>query len=421
MRHILHALLLAVAVLVLAYAAAGLEGSLSLELGSYTLEAPASVALLLLLAGFAVLYVLLRLGGFLWRLPEWRARRRRERHRAAGDVAVTRALVALAAGDAAAARREAARARRLLGETAQTLLLAAEAGRLAGRQDETEAPLRLLAARPDAALLGLRGLLREAMARGEWREAAALARQAEAAHPGGAWLRAERAELAARAGHWAEALALTNAAGPRAALAVAAAAAEPDAGKALRLAEQAHKADPGLEPATLAYAARLRAAGRARRAEAVLREAWLRAPSQALADAYLEPITEPLARVQAARALVAGNPDHAESHFLLARVHLSAGLTGEARRQVEEAHKAGLDARRLWALLADIETLDRPDSPEGKAAAAAALRRAAGAAEDGGWHCASCGAAASAWAAVCGQCHSVGSLRRGAGGVPALS
>src|SRR5699024_6142880 len=119
--------------------------------------------------------------------------------------------LALAAGEKADARREASRARRLLGDTPQTLLLSAEAGRLSGRDDEAEAMFHRLAERKDAAFLGYRGLLRQAMARQDWAEAASLARQAEAAHPGAAWLREERAQLAIRTGNWAEALELFDA------------------------------------------------------------------------------------------------------------------------------------------------------------------------------------------------------------------
>src|SRR5439155_24956275 len=175
----------------------------------------------------------------------------------AGDVAVTRTLLALAAGERGDARREASRARRLLGDTPQTLLLAAEAGRLAGRDDEAQTAFRALAARQDAAFLGLRGLLRQAIEREDWAEAAALARQAEDVQPGAAWLRHERARLAVRAGNWSDALALADAEAPKAALAAAAAEAEPDASRALRLAKQAWQDDPSLPSAALAYATRL--------------------------------------------------------------------------------------------------------------------------------------------------------------------
>lgn len=413
MTRVLLALILSAAVLMLAWRIALLPGTVALEMGEFAIEAPVPVAGLGAIALFVLLYVLFRLLGWLHRLPRNLRARKAQRHRTHGDAAVTRTLIALAAGDANAARREAAAARGLLGDTPQTLLLASEAGRLAGRTDETEGPLLLLAGRKDAAFLGLRGLLRDAMARQDWKEAAELARKAEAAHPGTAWLRAERAQLAVRTGAWAEAFALTSDAGPKAALAAAAAEGEKNANRALDLAKQAFEADPALAPAALAYAARLRASGRERRVEPVLRRAWEAAPQQALADLLLEPVTDPLARVQAAKKLVAVNAAHPESHFLLARMNLSAGLTGEARHQVREAHKAGMNERRLWSLLADVEEQDRGETEEGRAAQRDALRKVAEAAPDAGWRCGTCGTAHERWVPACRSCGTAGGLRWG--------
>ena len=266
-----------------AWAIAPLHGQFSFQVGSLSVETSTPIALFAGAVLFAALYTVVRLLGVFLRLPRgWRAWRQRH-HRAQGDAAVTRALVALAAGDGGVARPEAARARRLLGDTAQTLLLAAEAARLAEREPEAEAAYRALAARRDAAFLGLRGQFRLAMARQDFAAAARLAGEAEAAHPGGSWLRAERARLAVRTGDWSGALALADASAPKAALATAAANASRDPATALRLAQQAWKADPGLAPAALAYATRLREAGKERRALAVIGQSWARAPHPDLA------------------------------------------------------------------------------------------------------------------------------------------
>ena len=163
-------------------------------------------------------------------------------------------------------------------------------------------------------------------------EAAALARRGEAVQPGAAWLRRERARLAVRAGHWSDALALADADAPKAALATAAAEAETDPGRALRLAKQAWQEDPSLAPAALAYAARLRAAGRESRALTVIRHSWSIAPQPNLADFALALVSDKLQRTQAAQRLTEANPEHAETRLLLARTALEAGLTGEARR-----------------------------------------------------------------------------------------
>jgi HemY protein len=396
-------LLCAALVVALAWAITLLRGHLSFQLGSVSIDTSTPIALIALAVLFAALYVVVRLAGVLLRLPRgWRVWRRR-RHRAQGDAAVTSALVALAAGDGRAAPRQAARARRLLGDTAQTLLLTAEAARLAEREPEAEAAFRALAARKDAAFLGLRGQFRLAMARQDFPAAAKLAGAAEAACPGGSWLRAERARLAVRTGDWTGALALADANAPKAALATAAANASSDPGAALKLAQLAWKADPGLVPAALAYATRLRAAGKERRALAVIRQSWARAPHPDLATFALARAGDPLQQYQAAQRLTGENPDHVESRLLLARAALTAGLTGEARRQAEGARAAGLDQRRLWLLLAEIEG----DSD----ASRQALQHALVAEADTTWRCTSCHATQAAWQPVCPVCGTVGGLR----------
>jgi HemY protein len=421
-------LVCAVLAVAAAWGIALLHGHLSFEVGSISVDTSTPVALAVLAALFVALYVVVRLLGVLLRLPRgWRTWRR-QRHRARGDGAVTSALVALAAGDGGTARREAARARKLLGDTAQTLLLAAEAARLAEREPEAEAAFRILAARKDAAFLGLRGLFRLAMARQDFPAAAKLAGQAEAARPGGSWLRAERARLAVRTGDWSGALALADTSAPKAALATAAANASTDAGAAMKLAQLAWKADPGLAPAALAYATRLRAAGKERRALAVIRQSWARAPHPDLAAFALagageapagsppaanppagshlgsEPPTgAPLKQYQAAQRLTEANPDHVESRLLLARTALASGLPGEARRQAEAARAAGLDQRRLWLLLAEIEG----DNDGGRQA----LQHALVAEPDPIWRCTSCHSTQATWQPVCPACGTVGGLR----------
>ena len=442
MGRILKLLILCIAALAAAWAIASLPGRVSAEIGPYTVETSEAVALTMLLLAFLVLYVLFRLISLAIYLPRAGSLWQRGRRRRAGDLAVTRALVALAAGEKADARRESGRARAYLGDTPQTLLLAAEAGRLSGRDDEASAALRALAARKDSAFLGLRGLLAGAVSREEWSEAAALARQAEAAHPGAAWLRNERAQLAIRAGDWAEALTLSGPggsgpggsgpggsgpggsgpSGARAALSVGAAqtAANPD--QAERLARQALKADPGFTPGVLEYAGQLRLRGRERKALAVLTDGWQRAPHPDISALALAPVTDKFARMAAARTLTAGTPDHIETHLLLARVSLDAGLLPEARRHLETVRATGLDQRRVWLLLAELEEEQGGDTEAGRTAQRDALRRAARADPDPEWRCTSCHAPQPAWRAACPICLTPGGLAWGGavgpGGMP---
>jgi len=410
MRRVVLILLVAVLVIGIAWWIATLSGHVSMRIEGLTIETSAPVAAVAVGIGFMLLYAILRLLGGLMRLPRRLRERRAARHQRLGQHAVTRTLVALAAGDAVPARREAARAQRLLGPTPQALLLTAEAARLADRTGEAEAAFRALADLPDAAFIGLRGLLRQAIARESWTEAAELARRAEAAHPGAAWLRAERGRLAVRTGAWAEALGLAGTDGASAALATAAAEAETDPAASLRLAKRAFAADPSLAPAALAYASRLRAAGQENRAEKVLLQAWQTAPHPDLATLFLAPVTDQLERARVAQRLAAANPDHPESHLLLAQTALAAQLTGEARRHAEAARQGGIDQRRLWVLLADVEEAEQGDTEAGRIAARNALRRIASADPDPAWHCTACGTVSATWHPACPACGAAGRL-----------
>jgi len=394
-----------------------LPGTVSAEIGPYSVSASSPVAALAVIALFVVVYLLLRVIGLIVFLPRHLARWRARRNRRYGDIAVTRTLVALAAGDTGDARREAGRARRLLGETAQTLLLAAEAGRLAGREDEAEAAFRKLSAQPDAAFLGLRGLLRQAMERENWTEASMLARQAEAAHPAAVWLRQERAALAVRTENWVDALHLADADAPKAALAAAAAGQATNPVQGIRLARQAWKDDRTLPAAALAYAAKLRADGRGSRAQSILRDSWRVAPHPDIAAAFLAPLSDPALRYDAAKRLTKNNPHHIESRLLLARAALEAGSLDDARFHAEAARAAGLNQRRLWLLLADIAEAEGGESEANRLAQRDALRHAATAEPDPGWRCSACGVASNGWQPVCASCGKIGTLAWRAGQV----
>ncbi|HEY3847428.1 MAG TPA: heme biosynthesis HemY N-terminal domain-containing protein [Acetobacteraceae bacterium] len=416
MHRILRTLFWGVVVLAFAWFVASLPGRISIDAGPYTVETSTSLAITALLLLFVVLYVVIRLVMLVVFIPRagslWRGGRRRR----AGDLAVTRALVALAAGEKADARREANRARVLLGETPQTLLLTAEAGRLSGRDDEATSAFKALAARKESAFLGLRGLLANAITQQKWADAAALARQAEAAQPGAAWLRQERTQLAIRSGDWAEALALagpTNAGSgtsPVAALATGAALAEANPDRAERFARQALKADPSFTPAVLARAGLLRARGREKNALTALAEGWKRAPHPDIAAMALAPADDKLARMKAAQQLTAGLPEHPESRLLLARTALDAGVVGEARRHLEAVKNTGLNQRRAWLMLAELEEEERGDTESGRLAQRDALRNAAAADPDPEWRCSVCHTPQAAWRAACPVCLTPGGL-----------
>ena len=404
MRAVIGFTILAAALIALAWWVAGLPGMISATISGTTFEMSTPVALLLLGLLFLVLYIVVRLLGALVRLPRRARMKGRRRDRMRGDRAVTRALVALAASDASVAQREASRSRRFLGDTPLTLLLTAQADRQAGREEDAASVFQQLAGRKDAAFLGLRGLMRQATAREDWSAAAELANRAERVRPGAQWLKEERKVLALRTGKWTDALRLSPPEN-RAALAVAAAGAEADRPSALRLAKQAWMADPGLAPAAVAYASRLRAAGKDSKANDVLRRSWAKQPHPDIAAEYLGDLPDKQMRLKAAEGLAQQNSAHPESHLLLAQAALDAGMLHYARHQIDLARAAGSNQRRLWVLMADIADQEGHGSE-----AQDALRHMATADPDPFWRCAACGTAHTAWKPVCNACNTSGKI-----------
>lgn len=419
MRRILMAVVVAALTIAIAWWIAGLSGSVSATISGLTIETKTSVAFVGLAILVLLLYAVLRFAGALLGLPrrlgQWRARRRRE----AGEQAVTRTLVSLAAGNANAARSEAARARRLLGDTAQTLLHAAEAARLAGHEEEAAILFRMLSEREDAGFIGLRGLFRQAMARQDWAGAAVLARRAEVLYPSASWLRAERSELAIRTGNWQQAIALAGPGAPTATFAVAAAEAEPDLSRGLRMARRAWKDHPGFLPAILAYVRRLRESGREAKAQDVIRTAWKTDPHPDLAAVALSTTADPALQLKDAARLAQAYPGHPESLFLLARLELATGQLAEARAHAEAAKAGGLNQQRLWKLLADIDAAsqgaDGVLNPQ-----LDTLRLATAAEADPGWRCEACGTGLDAWRPACPVCHVPGRISWGSTSRPRL-
>ena len=403
-------LVVGAAVVALAWGVAGIPGHFSVSVGDFSLDTSTPIAILMLVALVVAILIVLRILRALIRIPRNGANWRRRHRRSLGERAVTRVLLALAAGEQATARKEARRARHLVGDTPQVLLLVAEASRLSGREDEAEEAFRALANHKDASFLGFRGLLRQAVDRRDWPQALLVANKAEAAHPGTVWLRQQRAELALQTDNWSEALDLIGPDSRRTTYYVAAADAEADGARALKFARQAWKLDPGFTPAVLAYAGRLRANGREKRAQSCVAEAWKLAPHPDLANFALSPEPDELARVRAAQRLASRNPKHIESQILLAQVALNAGLTGEARRQIEAAESEGFHQRRLCLLLADVEEQERGNTEAGRLAQRDALRRAAAADPDPRWQCTNCQTIQQGWHPKCGACGSVATI-----------
>jgi len=374
-----------------------------------------AVVLVVLIASLLVL-----LGAALCRMPRNLRRRRAERRRRAGDAALTKGVVALAAGQPAEAQLAARRATALLGDTPMVLLVAAEAAAQQGDIAAARASYTALLDRPQTEFLGLRGLIGQALRAGNDDAALHLAERARKLRPDARWLVDARLLLAARTADWAAARdTLADAVRCRALPAERArhhrgivllelsrdAERRGDLSQAARLAASAQVQAPDIAAAAVHHARLLIALGRKRAAARTIESAWRTAPHPDLARLYLDidPDATLLARAAAVQRLAAQNPEASESHLAIAEAALLAQLWGEARRHLALAIAAAPPSgpsRRLCRLMARLEESESGDMP----AARDWLDRAIGASSDPAYVCRQCGGDTPEWRALCREC-----------------
>ena len=403
-------------------------GSVVLDWQGYRLETSFAVlsgAAALLAAVAALLY---RLWVALVRAPGRMGNAWRERRRAKGYKALTRGMVAVAAGDPTEAARQVKRADVLLNEPPLTLLLSAQAAQLNGDDGAAARFFQEMTENPETEFLGLRGLLTQALKSGDDTRALELARRAHRLQPKSDWVSTNLFDLQIGAGQWLDAqvtsdeqlrLGLTTRDANRHRKAVLGLqqgldmARAGDKSEAARRYKQAFGQAPDFIPAALAHADALIAQGKLRPAVDVIAKTWMRYPHPDLVASYWR-ATEAdnaLDKVKATQRLTADNKTHLESCIALVRANLDAQLWGEARQHLSAITDSGTgpgngdnanesNSARVCRLWADLEEAEHGDLE----AARVWLRRAALADADPAWVCGTCGNAVGDWSAICGNC-----------------
>lgn len=407
-------------------------GDVSLQWLGFRIE----TSFALLAAGVGVVAVATALVYRLWlalrRAPGRVSEAFHGRRRQKGYQALTRGMVAVAAGDANEARRSVKRAEVLLNDPPLTLLLSAQAAQLEGDDSAAAGFFEAMTKQQETEFLGVRGLLTQAMKRGDEPEALSLARRAYRLRPKSGWVAGNLLELQARSGDWLDAqvtgdeqvrnglISRDDGRRRKAVLALQQGfkrRVEGDLDAAARQFKSAVDLAPGFAPAVAAFADSLTAAGKAKRARELIEKTWRTTPHPDLLEPYWAAVGDAdgdggdLARMKATERLAKSNRDHPESHIGLARAALAARLWGEARTHLGALAGAAVDADgsasdphhqearvcRLWAELEDAE--------HGDAAAARRWLSLASLAEaDSAWVCGSCGNAVHEWSALCGNC-----------------
>ena len=334
------------------------------------------------------------------RSPDAVSRFLRNRRGVRAYQAVSHGLIAVGSGDARAAKRFTAEARRIAPGEPLTLLLSAQAAQLAGDRVAAAATFQQMAGRDDTKVLGLHGLFVEAQRRND--PAAALFYAEEAAKQAAVppWAGQAVLEFRCVAGDWSGALTRlernmksglidkTAYRRQRAVLLTAQALAaddgvapptpgqpdgfmptsgKPDVGRdrAQALALEAVKLAPDLVPAAALAGRLLGAAGEKRKATRIIEAAWRANPHPDLADAFahLQPgdsARERLARVESLAGKATGD---AEAAIAVARAALDAKEFSVARAALVPLLE--MPTRRVAALMAALE-LQEGDEGRGR-------------------------------------------------------
>ena len=397
-------------------------GMLSLEWLGWQVEMRTSLAVALLVVLALLLLFVDRLLRGLLQLPSWLGRNLARRRTESGHRALALGLMAVSAGEPDEARRQAARAQRLLSAPHLTDLLSAQAAHLSGDHRAADRYFTSLTRDPDTAFLGHIGLARLALEKDDPDAALAAARTALDLRPKSALAARQVMILEAERENWSAALP---------ALSVVMAATDPDDDEAGMLAHQkaalayleaandagdardaavirrmiaslqtALSAWPGFWPAALRLADLHVEAGSAKKAVKPLEAAFRSMPHEGLASrlAALWKVNEG-STVARLIKLIPGEGQLAdEGRRVVAEVALAHGLVGEARRLLDEIGESWRDAA-AWRLAARLAATD-----EDSAAETAALRRAGEAPRPRRWQCTSCQRLHESWQSHCGGC-----------------
>lgn len=371
--------------------------------------------------GIWLLRVILRIPGG---LGEWRHNSRTRR----GHAALTHGMVAIAAGDGEDARRHARKAMGLLENQPLALMLSAESARLEGDEDDAATHYRAMLSTPETEFLGVRGLLMQALGRGDIEEALELTRRAAALRPRTPWVLRALLDLQVREGQWLEALGTLHVASRertfpqderdrRKALILLLQAGEKLAASdnsptVLEGLQKAHSLAPDIPRITRLLAEQKTAGGKAKQAVRMLEKAWVSHPHRELVEAWYEANARmtglfsskekgdsPEQRLKLAEQLKRLNSGHVESDFVLAQAALEAGAWDKAHAVLDRMVTEQAPTARLYRLMARL-------AREGDGNPDAARRWLEGALEIGNpvHVCSNCGAVNEVWDPVCSNC-----------------
>ena len=353
---------------------------------------------------------------WLWTGPRAVGRWLGEKRVESGYVHLSRAMVAVAAGDANEARAHGRKAESKLDNPAVTRLINAQAAQLAGDNEGAEKYFSAMLDDKETEFLGLRGLIVQALRQGDKPAALRHARRAVALRPGAEWVNTTLFDLQTEQGDW-EAARKTITAKPAANVFGKGIARRREAVLLMKQAEallakgnkiaaqpivlKAMKAAPGLVPAAVIASRLIGEEGKTRKAEKILADAWVLGPHPDIVTAYsaLTPDETPAARRGRFARLFQLRPNHDETHLAKAELAIQAEDWAAAENALEP-FISKIPNARVCTLMATVEQ----GRGSGEDIVRAWLARALAAPRGTAWVCGNCTYAEPAWAAICPAC-----------------
>ncbi|MDY0029367.1 MAG: heme biosynthesis HemY N-terminal domain-containing protein [Pseudobdellovibrionaceae bacterium] len=335
--------------------------------------------------GFLVLVFVSGLAYRIFSFPSAFLRYRSQKRHAEGYKALLRSLTAAATGDHKNANYLAFRAQKLLpaDEQGLPLLLQAQAMREMGKFSNVDEPYQLLLKNAETSLLGLQGLVQNAILASDFPKALSLAREAVKKYPKNYALLKTVYDLEIRMTIWNDALVTLDQAVKRKVIDKAAAqsdriaiycalgdmAKEEGRGEeALAFYRRAVDLDFTFVPAVMRLAQLFLDRDERKRAEAVLLKAWKRVVHPDLISMLAK--TMPLRKSGAVspkfkwvEGFAKYHPEAFCSYIELAKAAIEESLWGDARMMLSKAEKVRIDKQvyELWVTLEE-KTTNRPDA-----------------------------------------------------------
>ncbi len=293
-------------------------GDVALTWFDYTFKVQMGFFLLCLLAIILFSIFLYNVIDTFMSFPASYRRYREIKSREDGYRALTLGLTAVAAGDKKVAAKQAKKTAKLMpDDMGLPKLLQAQAARMEGKSEEARKHFAAMMDNKDAAFLGVRGLLQEALDHEDYRGALKLAHGALESHPKQPWVLKTVYDLQIKAKGWngaqqtlkrlekTDSMTRGKVISDRAVLSIAEGEEKLEGGyipQALELFKRAHRILPEFAPAAVRLARLYKQEGKRRAAMGVIKKSWKLQPHPELEEMWMELMTPSKAAVGAERA-----------------------------------------------------------------------------------------------------------------------